>query len=133
MKWLIFISGFCLMASGAEYSVIVSKKVSFSTLTSHQIRDIFLQKRHMIGDQKIIPINLLGQDEGRSRFESAILKMDRDKLNVYWVKQHFQGIVPPLTQPSFESIKVFVQNVEGSMGYVPSTFVDSSVKVVYEF
>lgn len=133
MKWLIFIFGLCLIASGAEYSVIVSKKVSFSTLTSHQIRDIFLQKRHMIGDQKIIPINLLGQDEARSTFESAILKMDRNKLNVYWVKQHFQGIVPPLTQPSFESIKVFVQNVEGSMGYVPSTFVDSSVKVVYEF
>lgn len=133
MKCLILLSGLWLMAYGAEYSVIVSKKVSFSTLTSHQIRDIFLQKRHMIGDQKIIPINLLGQDDARSTFESAILKMDRDKLNVYWVKQHFQGVVPPLTQPSFESIKVFVQNVEGSMGYVPSTFVDSSVKVVYEF
>ncbi|MDO9207301.1 MAG: hypothetical protein Q7T91_03510 [Sulfuricurvum sp.] len=133
MKWLILFSGLWLMASGAEYSVIVSKKVSFSALTSQQIRDIFLQKRHMIGDQKIIPINLLGQDEARSAFESTILKMDRDRLNVYWVKQHFQGVVPPLTQPSFESIKVFVQNVEGSMGYIPSILVDNSVKVVYEF
>lgn len=118
---------------GSEYSVIMSKKSSFTALSSQQIRDVFLQKRHTIGDQKIIPVNLVGQDALRSAFESSVLGMDRNRLNAYWIKQHYEGNSPPLTQPSVESVKAFVQNVEGAMGYIPSAMVDSGVKVVYEF
>jgi len=133
MKKLLIISLLCGVLSAAEYSIIVSKKISVAEISSQQIRDIYLMKRHMIGNQKVIPLNLLGQDASRIAFENEILKMDRDRLNTYWVKQHFQGITPPITQPSHESIKAFVQNVEGAIGYIPSSHVDSSVKVIYEF
>lgn len=119
--------------SAAEYSVITSKKTVFSTITSQQIRDIFLMKRHSLGDQKVIPINLVGQNDSRIAFENQILRMDREGLNTYWIKQHFQGISPPITQPSPESVKSFVQNVEGAIGYIPTSMVDSGVKVIYEF
>lgn len=118
---------------GAQYSVIISKKAEVSPLTAQQIRDIFLQKRHSLGHQKVIPLNLVGQEPSRIAFESDVLGMGRDRLNTYWVKQHFQGIAPPITQPSHESIKAFVQNVEGAIGYIPSSMVDNSVKVIYEF
>jgi len=133
MKFLVLYFGFLVMAFGADYSVIVSKKVSFSTVGSQEIRDVFLQKRHTIKDQKIIPINLVGQDDVRIAFESSVLGMDRDRLNAYWVKQHFAGINPPVTQPSYESIKSFIQNVDGAIGYIPSKMVDNNLKVVYEF
>ena len=133
MKKLLIISLLCGVLSAAEYSIIVSKKISVAEISSQQIRDIYLMKRHTIGNQKVIPLNLLGQDASRIAFENEILKMDRDRLNTYWVKQHFQGITPPITQPSHESIKAFVQNVEGAIGYIPSSHVDSSVKVIYEF
>ena len=133
MKTVALFLGLFVMAFGADYSVIVSKKLSLSTVSSQEIRDVFLQKRHTIKDQKIIPINLVGQDEARSAFESTVLGMNRDRLNAYWVKQHFEGVNPPVTQPSFESIKAFVQNVEGAMGYIPSKMVDNNVKVIYEF
>ncbi|MCK9374418.1 MAG: hypothetical protein M0P91_14650 [Sulfuricurvum sp.] len=133
MKLLWFFISLSAIAMGAEYSVIVSKKAPFSTLSVQQIREIFLQKRHTIGDQKMIPVNLVGQDEVRFAFESAVLGMDRNRLNTYWIKQHFQGITPPITQPSVESIRAFIQNVEGSIGYIPSSMVDGGVKVVYEF
>lgn len=118
---------------GAQYSIIVSKKVSLSSISVEQIRDIYLQKRHSIGEQKIIPLNLVGQEPSRMAFETTVIGMGRDRLNAYWVKQHFQGNTPPITQPSHESIKAFVQNVEGAIGYIPSSMVDSSVKVIYEF
>jgi len=133
MKKLLIMSLFVVALSAAEYSIIVSKKISVTEISSQQIRDIYLMKRHTIGNQKIIPLNLLGQDASRIAFENEILKMNRDRLNTYWVKQHFQGITPPITQPSHESIKAFVQNVEGAIGYIPSSHVDSSVKVIYEF
>ncbi len=127
---------FFLMLStlfGAQYAIVVSKKVSVPPLSVEQIRDIYLQKRHSIGNQKIIPLNLIGQNPSRIAFENSVIGMGRDRLNAYWVKQHFQGISPPITQPSHESIKAFVQNVEGAVGYLPSSMVDESVKVLYEF
>ena len=133
MKAIFFLMGLSIVLFGSQFSVIVSKKAPFSTLSTQQVRDIYLLKRHFVGDIKIIPINLVGQDVSRSEFESVVLGMDRNRLNDYWVKQHFQGVTPPLTQASFESIKAFVQNVEGAMGYLPSSMVDANVKVIYEF
>jgi len=119
--------------AAADYSVVVSKKAPFSALSSQQIRDIYLQKRHSVGDKNVIAVNILGHDEVREIFETKILGMDRNRLNNYWIKQHFQGVTPPLTQSSFESVKTFILNVEGSIGYLPSEMVDSQLKVVYEF
>jgi ABC-type phosphate transport system substrate-binding protein len=133
MKTFLIISALYSILSASEYSIIISKKISVTETSSQQIRDIYLMKRHTIGNQKIIPLNLLGQEASRIAFENEILKMDRNRLNTYWVKQHFQGITPPITQPSHESIKAFVQNVEGAIGYIPSSQVDSNVKVIYEF
>lgn len=118
---------------GAQYSIVISKKVPISDINVEQIRDIYLQKRHSIGAQTIIPLNLVGQEPSRIAFENAVIGMGRDRLNTYWVKQHFQGNSPPITQPSHESIKAFVQNVEGAIGYIPSSMVDENLKVIYEF
>lgn len=133
MKPLVLLLIFVSTVFGAQYSVIISKQAEVNALTAQQIRDIFLQKRHSLGNQKVIPLNLVGQEPSRIAFETDVLGMGRDRLNTYWVKQHFQGVTPPITQPSHESIKAFVQNVEGAIGYIPSSMADSSVKVIYEF
>lgn len=133
MKKLLIIGFLCGTLLSADFSIIISKRVNVTETSSQQIRDLYLMKRHTIGNQKVIPLNLVGVDASRTAFENEILKMDRERLNTYWVKQHFQGVSPPITQPSHESIKAFVQNVEGAIGYIPSSMVDSSVKVIYEF
>lgn len=133
MKAAIFFLCCAVLMNAEGLTVIVSKKTALPALTLSQVRDIFLQKRRSIGDQKMIPVNVLGQNEARGVFEAKVLGMDRNRLNAYWVKQHFQGITPPLTQPSFESVKSFVENVEGAIGYIPSSMVDERVKGLHEF
>jgi len=133
MKVLILCVSLLSAANGTEYSIVVSKKSPLSAITTQQLKDIFLQKRHTVLNQKIIPVNVIGQEDARIRFESKILGIDRDRLNAYWVKQHFQGVVPPLTQPSFESVRAFVENVDGAIGYLPTEMVNSKIKVLYEF
>lgn len=133
MKALTLVIVFSVTLMGAQYALIISKKSDVNTLSTQQVKEIFMQKRHSVGNQRVIPLNLLGQHESRSLLESNVLGMDREHLNNYWVKKHYEGVSPPLTQGSFESIKVFVQTVEGSIGYVPSSMVDKTVKAIYEF
>lgn len=116
-----------------EYALVVSKKSSISELSKQQIKKIFLKKRYYVGDQKVLPVNLTSNMELRIHFEEKVLNMDRKKLNSFWTKQHFQGVSPPSTQSSINSLKLFVQNVDGAIGYLPKNLIDNSVKVIYEF
>jgi len=128
---LLFISVSFLQAK--NYAVIVRSDAPFEQIKSNDLKNIFLLKRRFIGDQKIIPINLLSNNELRVHFEKNIIKMSRKKLNSFWVKQHFRGISPPTTQASYQSVLKFVTNVQGAVGYVPSSLVNENVKVIYEF
>lgn len=133
MKWLYLLLLSMSLLKGAEYSVVASTQSGIDALDARQLRDFFLQKRHFAGSRQVIPVNLLAQNQARIAFESKVLHVDRDTLNRYWVKQHFQGVSPPLTQSSYAAVKLFVQNVEGAIGYIPSVLVDDKVKVLYEF
>ena len=118
---------------GQKYAVVTSVKTEIESLDPHTIKDIFLMKRKFSGSERVFPVNLLGSSPIRSSFEEIILNMDREELNRYWVKKHFQGISPPSTQASLQSIKVFVETVDGALGYLPSNMLDDKLKVLYEF
>lgn len=118
---------------GSDYVLVISSNSSVTHVSEKQIRDIFMMKLHYINDAKIVPINISASAPIRQIFEKNVLKVDRQRLNNYWIKEHFQGVSPPLTQPSPASVKMFVKNVEGAVGYVPSDMIDSDLRVIYEF
>jgi len=122
-----------VLVYSAEYAVIIDKDSSVSKLSSKQLKDIYLMKRHFIGSTKIVPINLPSELKIRNEFEKHVLHLNREELNRYWVKKHFQGVTPPVMQSSDKSMKLFVKNVNGAIGYLPISQVDSDLKVIYEF
>nr|MDA3908334.1 hypothetical protein [Sulfurimonas sp.] len=69
----------------------------------------------------------------RDEFEKRVLKISRAKLSNYWVKQHFQGVRPPIVQSSNSSMKLFVKNVNGSIGYIPKSLIDAELRILFEF
>lgn len=117
----------------SNISIVINKNSNISNLSKKEIRDVFLLNKQFINSTKVIPLNILGDSEIRSSFEKKIMEMDKEDINRYWIKKHFQGVTPPLTQQSFESIKLFILNVDGSIGYIPSSLVDKNVRVIYEF
>lgn len=133
MRLLTLILLFSLTLSASKYAVITSSKSTIKKLSAKQITDIFMMKLHYINDTKVIPINTSASASIRQEFEKDVLKIDRQRLNNYWIKQHFQGISPPVTQPSIASVKMFIKNVHGTIGYVPLDMVDPDVRVLYEF
>ena len=135
MKFLkiIFLISITFSLYAGEYAVVVNKKNKIDKISKKQLKNIFLKKRHFIDNQKIVAINVSANMPLRMKFEKSILQMSREKLNSFWTKQHFHGISPPLTQSSTNSVKLFVKNVDGAIGYLPKNLIDDSIKVIYEF
>ncbi len=116
-----------------EFAVVVHKQNQLSKLSKKQVKDIFLMKRYFVDNMRVLPVNISASSSLRDVFEKNVLQIDREKLNKYWVKKHFEGISPPIVQSSDISMKLFVKNVEGAIGYLPKEAVDSELRVVYEF
>jgi len=117
----------------ANYAVVMNKDMSVEKISPKILKDIFLMKRHFINDIKVVPVNSAASLTMRAEFEKNILGMNRNRLNSYWVKQHFSGVRPPVVQASVNSIKLFIKNVQGAIAYIPIKDVDSDLKVLYEF
>lgn len=121
------------MAASNGYAVVVASTSSIDNMTSAKVRDIFLKRKSFEEGVRLVPVNLVGNDTPRQEFESMVLQMDRNDINRYWINNHFQGVSPPATQASLQSMKRFIENVEGAIGYLPIDMVDENVKVIYEF
>lgn len=133
MRILFFIFIINIYVYASNYAVVVSSKSKITKLSKKQIKDIFMMKRHFIKKIKVAPINLSASSKLRAKFETEILKTNQEKLNRYWIKKHFQGISPPLTQSSDRAMQLFIKNVDVAIGYLPISLVDTDIKVVYEF
>lgn len=116
-----------------SYSVIINSNSQINSITNLQLRNLYLRKNKFLNKQKIIPVNLLANNEARKAFESSILKTDRVSLNQYWIKQHLKDIKPPISQESYEAVLNFVINVDGAIGYIPSSIKDDRIKIINEF
>ena len=124
---------FPLALQGQEFAVVISSASAIKQMDEGKVRDIFLKKRSFEGATRVVPVNPLGDDPARRNFEAQILMMDRDEINKYWISNHFQGVSPPATQASLQSIKRFVESVDGAIGYLPLTMIDEGLTVLYEF
>jgi len=116
-----------------EYAVVINSNSEISKLSLKQIKDLFKIKRHFIESVKMVPVNMPATSMLRNEFERKVLRITRDKLNRYWIKQHYQGISPPIIQSSGSSMKLFIKNVNGAIGYLPISSVDSDLRILYEF
>lgn len=135
MRLLLLLISLALFPGAAQehYAVVVASGSEIDSLDPDALRDIFLRRKNFEAGVRLVPVNLLGDERARIEFEERILQMDREEINRYWISNHFQGIKPPTTQASLQSIKLFVERVEGAIGYLPADMVDAQLKVIHEF
>jgi len=113
------------------YVVIANKKMR--DLSTAQIKAIFLKKLTIVDSVNLVPVNLKARTPLRSEFEKKLLKMSFSRLKSYWSAQHYLGHRAPVTMQSQESVKTFVQKVEGAIGYINESNLDGDIKVLYRW
>ena len=121
--------GFTLNAD--EYALISNKNIV--PLSKNQIKAIYLKKLTIINGQAIIPINLDARDPLRQKFNQNFLHMNFQRLKSYWTQEHYLGRRPPLSLKSQKSVKKFIKNVNGSIGYINMKNIDKNITILYRW
>jgi ABC-type phosphate transport system substrate-binding protein len=89
-----------------------------------------LRKRRFWEDgAPIIPLNREAGSTLREAFSRRVFGTGSAQLSTYWNEQYFQGVLPPATLSSSESMKRFVAQERNAIGYVELEAADASVRV----
>lgn len=132
---LIALSFFAVSAAYAEVAVIVSTANANGALDQDTISRIFLGKIANFPDgSQAIPVDQNEGSAAREAFNDKVLGKSSSQLKAYWSRLIFTGKgTPPKESGADADIKALVTKNPNLVGYVDSSAVDSSVKVVFKF
>lgn len=135
LKSLILTSVFVAGLASAEVAVIVSASNGNTSLDQDTIARVFLGKSKNFPDgSQAVPVDQNSGSATREAFSSTVLGKSSSQLKAYWSRLIFTGKgTPPKESGDDAAVKDLVAKNPNLIGYVDSSVVDGSVKVVYKF
>lgn len=132
-KLIILASALYLQAAIVQAEVVVVGNPSIkATLSSAEVKNLFLGKRQALPDGTKIEVVELGTESPiREEFHSKFTKKTQAQLNSYWTRLVFtgKGKMPKEVSDSKELISMIASN-PGLIGYVDSSEVTSDIVVL---
>ena len=115
---------------GGAIAVIVNKENSIDDLSTKELKAAF-QGYGLSGlkTQNVALVYLRGEIE--DTFNLKVLGISSKKVKVYWLKRVFEG-ESDLRKifKSAEKVKAFIGQNQASIGFIPATALDDSVKAI---
>jgi len=100
-------------------------------LDVEELAQIYLKRRRFwVGGDPILPVNREAGSKPREIFTRRVLHFDATQLAIYWNREYFRGVLPPATLASDEAVRRFVARDRRAIGYVDTSVLDDSVRVV---
>lgn len=121
--------------SFSEVAVIVSASNANSSIDKGAIAKIFLGKSKSFPDgSQATPVDQNDGSASRDAFNSTVLGKSASQLKSYWSRLIFTGKgTPPKQSGNDAAVKGIVAGNPNIIGYIDSSAVDDSVKVVFKF
>lgn len=115
--------------------VVIVNPANSAALSKSDVQNIFLAKAKSFPDGvSVSPVNLSENNATRSEFEDAVCEKSDSQMKSYWAKLLFTGKAIPIKQlDGDQEVIDFVSKNRDAIGYVDSSSVTDSVKVVLEF
>lgn len=117
---------------GGSYVVIANKDVPASSISLKMLKRIYL--KDMTNWEVGGPVNPVDLDEEnslRAAFSKKILGKGVDEMRSYWINQKLtNNLSPPVSLKNSQSVKKFVSQNPGAIGYIKQNEADASVKVL---
>jgi ABC-type phosphate transport system substrate-binding protein len=124
------LSSFCF----AEVAVIVHPSAGFDSLTEDDVSRLFLGKsKSFPSGGQAVPVNQNEGSAARDKFNEAVCKKNASQYKAYWSQLVFTGKgTPPKDAGDDAAVKALVAANPSMIGYIDSSAVDASVKVVFK-
>ena len=119
-------------ARADEVVAVVSARSAITSLNASQVADIFLGKTSRFPDgSPAVPVDLNEDSPAREKFYAQFTGKSPAQMKAHWSKIIFTGRGQPPMQVSTnaEAKKTIAEN-PNAIGYIDSSQVDSSVKVL---
>lgn len=116
-----------------DLAVIVNKAMPVLTLTSRDLRNIFLGTKDTWPDgTRVIAVSLPTERPETRTVLREICGMSEGDFKRYFLMMNFQGksASPPRMVPTPGAVRAFVKNTPGAVGVIRARDVDSSVTVM---
>ena len=114
-------------------AILVNRSNPVENLSFAELRKVFLGEQNHWSDGRRITLVMLesGKPE-RQAVLTRIYRMEDKDFNAYFLHHVFTGEIhaAPTTLTTPTEVLKFVSNVQGAIGYLRTTAVDESVKVV---
>jgi len=117
MKTALFLILIVTSAMARNLYVIASDAFPAEHLSAKTVRAIFLDKKHLLADQPLLPLNYTYDNPLRICFERKILKKSRYALEHYWLQAHYRGQRPPKVIKSRAMLVAYLRKVPAAIGY----------------
>jgi len=125
---LIFIS-FSLYAE--TWSVVyASKKI---TISESEIKNIYLKRLTQKNGVTIVALNLPYSHLARQSFMKKVLHVSNWDWDNYYDEMHFSGQKAPVVLQSPQTTVQFILQIDGAVGYIPTSLVEEDVTEVTRF
>lgn len=118
----------------ADIAVVVNP-ANTNAVSADDLNRLFLGRASSFADgSKATPLNMAEGKPARDEFDSKVLNRSAAQLKAYWSKLVFTGKgTPPKELADDDAVKAAVAADSSAIGYISSSSVDSSVKVVASF
>lgn len=128
---LLIIFASILPAEAADFAVIVNRSNS-NSVDKAMIKKVYMGEMTSWPDGGAIAAVDLSEDSTvRESFSGSVLGKSVSNIKALWAQKVFSGKgVPPRTLESDDEVKKFVSGNKNAIGYIKSSNVDDSVKVV---
>lgn len=127
-----FLIGFVPVASQAAVVVIGHVSIAVNSVTPIQAKKLWLGKlKRLPGVGKISVVDQSTESIAHAEFYNKVAKKRPAQLKAYWARESFTGKgFPPKQLRDDAAIVKWVASTPGALGYVDSSAVNSSVKVL---
>ncbi len=129
--------GASLMASVSVWAgvAVIVHPNNGNALSEADVTRIFLGKKKAYPDgSEAIPVDQAEGSPIRSSFVSTVLKKNDQQIKAYWAQLLFTGKgTPPKEVGGGADVKKLIAENPALIGYIDSSEVDASVKVVHQF
>lgn len=122
----------CASMAAADVVAVVSARSPVTNLTRSQVADIFLGKTALLPDGTLaVPIDQPEGSTTRDEFYARFVGKSPAQIKAHWSKIIFtgRGQPPRGVANSIEVKKVVIEN-PNAIGYIDSSLVDASVRVL---